>query len=500
MSYCDYCHKEFEPSKFNRNQRYCSDKCQHAAYMAYYNKHGRCRREVLSKLPCPLCGTITNRWAKNKNYPERVCEVCDRKLNEGVPIASQLINDKGGVYHGCSWWVGRKIGKNVVVNIPFEPLCDGVYTETKITVKCPLGHEFEKPVITAGSACPVCLEKCKKNKEEFAKANLEGEASIDEWSDIWYDYTGIKILSAEKDHWSYGEKIYVQAKCWCGREWSVLWSDVTKKRITSCGCIHVMSQANDEIAQFCEQHGLKVIQEHPVENTSIDIYLPECNLAIEHNGLNWHEDRKDLKKYNLCGRYGIQYFGIYEDEWKHRKDFIKSMILRRAGVSASNRVILDASKLNFSHANSKEVIKEFLLKQSILIPDETSINYSIGAYDGEGRLVALCACGPHHPGSLEILNLSCDYGLQIDGLWKTMWEWIIHNLSVRKATGYTANRIEDGANFIEMGFKKVKTLDPRWFWIHGKKRLPQDVHTSTGNGWHQLYDCGRTVWNWDASS
>lgn len=68
----------------------------------------------------------------------------------------------------------------------------------------------------------------------------------------------------------------------------------------------------------------------------LDIFLPQHNVAIEHNGLYWHcEKEKDrlyhLRKYQICKERGIHLIQIFEDEWRDKRDIVLSMIDAKCG-------------------------------------------------------------------------------------------------------------------------------------------------------------------------
>lgn len=65
----------------------------------------------------------------------------------------------------------------------------------------------------------------------------------------------------------------------------------------------------------------------------LDIYIPSLKLAIEYDGLYWHSEisggkSKDyhLNKTLECEKLGIRLIHIFEDEWKFKKDIVKSKI------------------------------------------------------------------------------------------------------------------------------------------------------------------------------
>lgn len=119
------------------------------------------------------------------------------------------------------------------------------------------------------------------------------------------------------------------------------------KRVYCFGCFKPVgrSKQEDEIVEFLKQNNIKNIT---LNNTSIlatkeiDILLDDYNTAIELDGLLWHSfgnnypnnaswepkyKYKGAKKSIECFKRGIHLMHIYDNEWRDKKDIVKSLIL-----------------------------------------------------------------------------------------------------------------------------------------------------------------------------
>lgn len=70
----------------------------------------------------------------------------------------------------------------------------------------------------------------------------------------------------------------------------------------------------------------------------IDIYIPSNKLAIEFDGLYWHNELNKDKDYHLnktieCEKFGIKLIHIFEDEWINKREIIISFFKKLLGVS-----------------------------------------------------------------------------------------------------------------------------------------------------------------------
>mgnify|MGYP001573329522 CR=1 FL=1 len=100
-----------------------------------------------------------------------------------------------------------------------------------------------------------------------------------------------------------------------------------------CKYCEPFSKDEKELCEFLDSKSIKYIKNNReiIKPYELDIYIPEFNLAIEYNGLFWHctikkEPNYHLNKTHLCSNKKIQLIHIYEDEWKLKKDIIKSIL------------------------------------------------------------------------------------------------------------------------------------------------------------------------------
>lgn len=110
----------------------------------------------------------------------------------------------------------------------------------------------------------------------------------------------------------------------------------------------------------------------------IDIYLPELKIGIEFNGVWYHSEYFKDKSYHhdkwlIAQNNGINLIQIYEDDWKHKKDIIKSRLLHIFGL---NKQKIYARKCEIRKVQFKE-IKEFLINNHLQGSVNSNINYAL---------------------------------------------------------------------------------------------------------------------------
>ena len=121
-----------------------------------------------------------------------------------------------------------------------------------------------------------------------------------------------------------------------------------KNHLQGQGCpYHYLntSKSEDEIADFIKEGGFTVTRNDRsiLENRhELDIYIPDRQLAIEFDGVFWHNEMNKPVNYHLnkteeCNKKGIKLIHIFEDEWLDKPNIWKSMLNNLLGLN-ENRI------------------------------------------------------------------------------------------------------------------------------------------------------------------
>lgn len=292
--------------------------------------------------------------------------------------------------------------------------------------------------------------------------------------------------------------------------------------VRCCDCYPLKTQQTskyeDDIITFlrqlnieCESNTKKIIQ--PYE---LDIYIPSKQLAIEFDGLYWHNETRKPKDYHLnktemCESKGIQLIHIFEDEWCKNKKIIESRLKDILGiydikVGARKCTIKDIDseisnqflKENHVQGNIQSKIKLGLFYKDELISVMTfgQLRQSLGsdAIDGEYELLRFCnKLNYHIPGSASKLLT-----------------YFIKNYHPKKIISYCDRRWSQGKLYFKLGFDLKRITKPNYWYIVNcgrdhrynwrKSELPKKLNnvdmTKTEheimleNNIFRIYDCG----------
>jgi hypothetical protein len=251
----------------------------------------------------------------------------------------------------------------------------------------------------------------------------------------------------------------------------------------------------------------------------LDIFLEEYNIGIEYDGLYWHseisgdKDKKyHLNKTNFFEDKGIQILHIFENEWIHNKEIVKSMIASKL------------HKTNKIYARNC-IIKEIPIEDCRNFQNKTHIQGFVGAtiklglyYENE--LVSVLTLGKSRYNKnyeYEILRFSSKLFTTIIGGFSKLLKYFINNYNPSSIITYADRRYSNGNVYEKNGFTFLHNSDPNYFYNIGQKDLYSRVvfqkhklknklekfdenltewENMVNNGYDRIWDCGNKVYYW----
>lgn len=203
----------------------------------------------------------------------------------------------------------------------------------------------------------------------------------------------------------------------------------------------------------------------------LDIYISNKNLAIEFNGVHWHDENHVDKNYhlaktNMCNKKGIDLIHVFEDDWLYKKEIVKSVIASRLGVYKEK---IFARKCQ---------IKEIEKNQAKIFFDE---NHLQGFTYGDLYLgltfndeLIQCVCinkKGWHDGNVELTRMVTKLNTQVVGGFSKLMKHISDYVEYKSITSYVYKAWFNGKGYIESGFKIVKENSPSYSYVVNGRRV-----------------------------
>ena len=284
------------------------------------------------------------------------------------------------------------------------------------------------------------------------------------------------------------------------------------------------SKAQREIMDFIGAY-TPAVEEHrfPGSRRRFDIFLPEKNIAIEYNGLYWHNSRREAidrekEKHDVALKHGVRVITVFEDEWNFQTDIVQRSLLSAIGelprVFARNCVVTGLSNEDVGH---------FYLENHIQGSPRSPVHYGLFH---NGALVACMSFGMLRSSRRNTdkrhweLTRYASTCTVVGGASKLLNAFKALG-AADKLTSYSDARMFSGAMYEKLGFTRTHQTPPDYYYVNTrvaswrvhkakfqKKHLVNlfpgcDVENKTEkeiceeNGYYQVYDCGKVRWDLD---
>ena len=246
----------------------------------------------------------------------------------------------------------------------------------------------------------------------------------------------------------------------------------------------------------------------------LDIYVPSLKLAVEFDGLYWHNELKKPDVYHLrktedCAACGIRLLHVFEDEWNYKMDIVKSRI---SGIIGKNTVIY-ARECEIKEVDDSES-RKFLEENHIQGPCGST--WRLGLYK-DGNLCALMTFGTgRFNDGIELLRF-CNrkYTSVTGGASRLFSRFVASHPEISSIVSYADRRWSGkDAFYPKLGFTLDGVTRPSYYYIinnmrHNRMEFTKKKLVDAGfdpnmseheimlsRKIYRIYDCGnyRYVW------
>ena len=353
--------------------------------------------------------------------------------------------------------------------------------------------------------------KEKFNKTLYDKYNVESYIQSEEYR---LQYT--KIANNE-DYIKYKNNLLSIFKCNKGHNFEIHFNNYyrrMKNNISLCTICNPIGDSKSikekDLFEFINNNYSGDIIQSYRDGLEIDIYLPELNIGFEFNGLYWHSDKFKEKNYHLdktnhFKNKGIRIIHIWEDDWVHKQEIVKSQISNIIGCS---------DKIY----GRKCIIKEVDTKIARKFLDDNHIQGFVSSvkkiglyYDNE--LVSIMTFD-HNEGRKKMSesewNLSrfCNkIGFNVIGGASKLLKFFIDSYYVSRIVSYADKDWSVGKLYYKLEFKNISESKPDYKYIVDNNRVHKSRYKKSRLGIkdknitesqkmkelniNKIYDCGK---------
>ena len=240
----------------------------------------------------------------------------------------------------------------------------------------------------------------------------------------------------------------------------------------------------------------------------IDIYLPDLKLGFEFNGLYWHsnkfkESNYHLNKTNYFKERGIRIIHIWEDDWVHKNEIIKSQIKNWLGLTEN--------KIFARKCHVREIRKsgDFLNDNHIQGSDRSNIK--VGLYYGD-ELVSLMTFNKNEgrkkmkTGEWNLSRFCNKLNTNVVGGASKLLSHFLRNYDVKRIISYADRDWSDGYLYHKLGFKLLYETKQDYKYVINNRRIHKsrwrksrlgDINISENEymskmGISKIWDCGKS--------
>lgn len=265
------------------------------------------------------------------------------------------------------------------------------------------------------------------------------------------------------------------------------------------------------LAEFIESLGfeIKFNDRTLIKPYELDIVIPNLKIAIEYDGLYWHQNRDHYHKYLKCLDIGYRLIKIFDDE---PEEIFKSRIAAILGVTETK---IHGRKCSINEIDHN-IYKEFMEHNHIQGYTAASKVYGL-SYNNE--LVSVMSFGKSRFKSgteWELMRFANKLNTSVIGGASKLFNKFVADCSPNSVLSYCDLRWGTGKVYENMGFKLSHKTQQGYWWYKNKResRIKYQKHKLAAlfptadmskseseimmdNGYSKIYDFGNSVYIWN---
>lgn len=259
-----------------------------------------------------------------------------------------------------------------------------------------------------------------------------------------------------------------------------------------------------------------ITSDRSIISKELDIFIPIKKLAIEINGLYWHNelfvsDDYHIKKTIECNDKDISLLHIFEDEWVYKQEIVKSIIKNKLGLITERIYARNCEIKEVSPQLSKKFLEENHIQGNV------NSKIKIGLYHND-ELVSLMTFSK---GRIILGGNKNDWELTrfcnlknkvIVGAASKLFNFFIKNYEFNKIISYSDIRIFNGNMYKSLGFQYKSQSKPNYWYVkngvrHYRFNFRKNILVNEGydisktereimfeRKYYRIYDCGNIRW------
>lgn len=387
-----------------------------------------------------------------------------------------------------------------------------INNKTKVKIICPKHGIFEQSPVShlSGKGCTRCkfenqIKRNTKTTENFIqRANLIHD---DKYDYSLVNYTGVfnkvKIVCSKHGVFEQRPNDHLVKKNGCPK------------------CKYIRSNKEIELYNFIKTLNINCTNNaNVISPKTLDIYLPNYNLAIEFNGLLHHSELRKPNDYHynktkLCNSLGIELIHVWEDDWEFKKEIVKSIIKNKLKITENTIHARKCKIVEINHSVAKEFYNNNHIQSSC-----NPAQHNIALYVQDN--IVSCMSFSNNASNRgakqwELIRFCNKINYNVVGGANKLFKYFINKYKVNNITSYSNNDYFNGNLYEKLGFKFIKELKPDYKTIYKKRRTSKQFSRKSNliklfpnsdinntehkicldNKLYRIYDAGKKKWGYN---